>query len=447
MQQRALPRASGFTLIPTRWESDGVAVVNEELAGTILGHLLTPEATVDIYGTSYSTSKIVGSIREQRIAHQSADGSWKVGWFVVATDRLNFLDSVATGRVPHAQPFRKEAARQAAEVLKPRMGHPGIMRPVFGVPAEVGEVWLSVEDASYILKALAKAGDLSAAQASGPMALDGAGLYLLRYPTVNSKSCSRVTVRVVRDMPPAIGVNLGGFAISHQGDADGDIAMVFSPVGDVEWPTTAPEILTFPKLRLGGKGLRLRDLSAPRLPSLDSTCGQFVRGQCVGMLTYYTWQITMVATHRCEELGMSRHEAFCSALDLSTPLIEGVMDARKSADGSSSALRVFNTLSRCMGGKCSIEQLSRTLTELMTREHVDQVQRFTLDQIALLGKILAQARTESDEPGTFCNITGFLSAIPALESLLVGSAKPNKLDSWMGLDDPFSAALADLYGV
>lgn len=446
MDQRALPRSSGFSLIPTRWESGGVATVNEELAGTVLGHLLDPSATVEIYGVRYSTSTLVGAIREQRIAHQSADGSWTIGWFVVATDLLNFLDSVATGRIPHAGPFRKEASRLASGVLKPRMAHPGIMRPVMGVPAAVGEVWVSVEDARYLLKSFAKAGDTVAQAATSPFALNGASLFLLRYPTVSATSCSRVTIRVVRDMAPAIGVNLGGFAVSHQGDADGDIAMAFAPAGDVIWPSAPIEVITFPRLRLGGKGMRLRDLSAPRLPSLDSTCGQFVRGQCVGMLTYYTWQIILLARLRCEQLGLSQHEAFCRALDLSTPLIEGVMDARKSADGSSSALRVFNALSATMGGKLSIEQLQKLLTELMTREHPDQVQRFTLDQIKLLGLILAQARTEKDEPGTFCDVTGFLRAVPELNSLLVGSAKPDKLDDWMGLDDPFGVAVNTLYG-
>lgn len=426
-----LPRVGGFLAIQTRIETktdDGTVVitVNPELKGTCFGFLLGERPKVSVRGREFLVEDVLPGLREQRIAR---DGI--IGWYVLANDQINLVDNAAAGQPIRADVLEKAAAKVATGIVKPRMPHPGLMRPVIGGPVPDDEVWISKQDAHRLGKRL----DIK------PSRVDGLVVELLRYPSISPTGCSARICRVVENLPPAICVGFSSFAETHQGDGDGDLGFVFAVKDQLLFSADNRGQRWYPALGPGGSGMKVRDLAAPRKASLSSFAGQLVRGRWIGLLTYFSWELNILASLNSRILGMSPRQAFMSAQECATPLTEGVMDARKDASGADSANRVCDTLQAVMAGKLPIGRLITVLREVMPREkdengveYPGQVQRFSEAQLSFFENLLKTAgcKGPDDGPaGEYCNVSKILERHPALKSLLIGSCKPGKVEDFM----------------
>jgi len=120
----------------------------------------------------------------------------------------------------------------------------------------------------------------------------------------------------------------------NQGDFDGDF-LVFvlqdvpedEPLRMLRWK---PPIKKF---RMSGlDAVEEMMVTSPEKPpsQVQAACDAAVRGRFIGILTYNMWLLGYTASNHYERLGYpDRASVWPDVFDLYTPLIEGIMDARK----------------------------------------------------------------------------------------------------------------------
>jgi hypothetical protein len=159
------------------------------------------------------------------------------------------------------------------------------------------------------------------------LAFDGVSVMAVRYPNASSTSYEEKTLRMYKRSPAdCIFIPLEDLEIRHQGDCDGDriglhLTRNFRKV---------PNPLVWGRTYRTGKGIDLDSLALSEEKSPLQLMENFSeRGRWVGLLTYNFWLLVYSLAPHASSMGLSAGELCQRCLDLFTPLIEGVMNARK----------------------------------------------------------------------------------------------------------------------
>jgi hypothetical protein len=159
------------------------------------------------------------------------------------------------------------------------------------------------------------------------LALDGISVMAVRYPNASSSSYEEKTLRIYKRAPSdSIFIPLEDLEIRHQGDCDGDRMGLHLTRSFRK----APNPLTWSRTYRSGKGIDLDSLTISEEKSSLQLMENFSeRGRWVGLLTYDFWLLVYSLAPHARSMGLSAGELCQTCLDLFTPLIEGVMNARK----------------------------------------------------------------------------------------------------------------------
>jgi len=307
----------------------------------------------------------------------------------------------------------REVLRQLARLLEEELVHfpmdPGLMRFCIGDDGQLGEneVGISVRDARrlfvdilrgngplkdpllyrieqmesikhrVLLKLmLAQIEDCATPVRDVPLRygrlLDGAEVFALRYPVHASRTSAMKKRLRVYLHTPVNGMFFPPEALikHHQGDCDGDRGFIAvlgfgeTPPAPLRWkpalwdmadPSPVEALMSQP----------LPETPDPVVASKEAA----VRGDYIGLLTCSIWILGYAAAYHHQELGyLSPEDVWPEVLDFATPLIEGVMDARKGYNGPVLADLVLQTFS----GRLDVNSLCATLPVCAPEENTDK---------------------------------------------------------------------------
>lgn len=161
--------------------------------------------------------------------------------------------------------------------------------------------------------------------------LDGMQVFALRYPNASPTSAKLKTLRIYGMTPEnAMFFPVKDLVEHHQGDCDGDRGFIVVTGVEVKPPKPLKWRLRpiFTNSYLSTEFLEnLTEETEPLQAIIDAS----QRGQWIGLLTYNCiWLLGYAAANHYTELGFKTpQDAWPAVLGCATPLIEGVMDARK----------------------------------------------------------------------------------------------------------------------
>jgi len=226
--------------------------------------------------------------------------------------------------------------------------------------------------------------------------LDGIAVYCIRYPNASSTSHELKTLRVYLNAPAdAVYMRAIDLVRRHQGDCDGDRLGFHISEEDVPEFTKEPSPLRWERSYMEAHtAFSLDDLCiSPEKPQVEIMKGFSERGQWVGLLTYNFWLLFFAAAGHykfleCEGKTFSSPDELCPyVLDLFTPLIEGVMNARKATGaGVSYGESLAKAVCDMFSGRRNIEEVVSLLP--VREDHIYDEERFSKGQIDFLKSIL-----------------------------------------------------------
>lgn len=369
----------------------------EKLVNTVLHQIARPEE-IPVFKIGGARVKLPPIEVFGLIPQDLWDGEGhKVGTVVELPDSLRALDTllgnVKAGRLSEGQRDRALSLvlggmkAHVYELTHPRVKTPGLMGFALGADSQLGEkeIAISSRQAGRLIAKLFRTGDrgglleylltrvepflalagrdLSSRLRSGArpseedrkvirqiaLGLDGVAVFGVRYPNASSTSHELKTLRIYKGAPgDYIYISPVALVRRHQGDCDGDRLGIHFVPRVVDGVTKSPHPLIWRReYQSAHSAFNLDDLVVPEGKSdLEIMAGFSERGRWVGMLTYNFWLLFLALSNHWRELGMEAPDKLCPVvLDLFTPLVEGVMNARKgqgagTIDGESLAAQV-----------------------------------------------------------------------------------------------------------
>jgi len=400
-----------------------------DLTGTVLHELHHPgeQPTFKIGSMNVTVPRL--DVFNLKLVDLYDDKPAKVATVVELPDSLRALDTVIGDRLAG-----REVGQSRLNLVKKEIGkilqqdvvhrqstHPGIMGFALGADSQLGdrEIAVSLDTAAKFLKNLLKSKEesctkfvqffldkmpknlsqsLLAEMEKGHISkavlkqaaryLDGVNVYGVRYPNASSTSYEEKTLRVYLDAPSdSIFMKVTAIVKRHQGDFDGDrlgLHLSSKQSGKVAEPLHWNR-----KYAVAHNAFNLESLNAPEEKSqMEVMQGFSERGRWVGMLTYSFWLLFFSAANWHEELGHKNPGDLCpKVLDLFTPLIEGVMNARKgTGSGTVGGDSLASSVCDMFSGVAEIDSVLSILPVNSTGEYDEE--KFTPDQVEFLSKIL-----------------------------------------------------------
>ncbi len=240
-------------------------------------------------------------------------------------------------------------------------------------------------------------------------ALDGFPVFGVRYPNASSTSHELKTLRVYINPPAsAVFIPVETLVRKHQGDCDGDRFGWHVCLENVpEFTSESSPLFWRRRYSTAHNTLNLDELDAPPTKTpMEIMDGFSERGKWVGMLTYNFWLLAYACSFWHHEMGFeNRADVVPVILDLFTPLIEGVMNARKGTGaGSIGAESLASMVCDMFTGQKEIDEVLSLLPVNRSGEYDEE--KFTGNQIQFLSRLLhlIGGRDEMGEPSKICRL-------------------------------------------